>query len=126
MGGNITRHMQLLPSTLDNQNYSNSYVHKLITIGTPHLGSPVARELIKTENECIAKRLGFAKKLGFPFSLTNGAIDDLVGNGDGSGLSDALQKLQPVRVSTAVLAGRLAQSQIQLLSDEQEDSQGLS
>lgn len=105
MGGDITRSM---PSNINysKRNFNKGYVHKLITIGTPHLGSPLARELIKPENSKIAiifNKLDMAVK-------AEGAVGDLKGDGDGNGLSDALKKLQ--NVPMAMLAGRISPTQI--------------
>jgi Putative serine esterase (DUF676) len=48
MGGLITRAMPLDDRFLQNQNFNRGYVHKLITIDTPHAGSEWASRLITT------------------------------------------------------------------------------
>lgn len=45
LGGLITRSFIQSPSYKAQKNYLKGYVHKLITLGTPHLGSPVAKFL---------------------------------------------------------------------------------
>ena len=98
MGGLITRSLPIhKDDNFSRRNFNNGYVHKLITIGTPHLGSPIARELIKPENACFNSALGIVVK-------PNGAIVDLVGNGDGTGISIALTRLQ--NLPMAMFAGQ--------------------
>ena len=46
MGGDIVRTMPLIKSYLRRKSFGQGIVHKLITIDTPHLGSPVATRLV--------------------------------------------------------------------------------
>jgi pimeloyl-ACP methyl ester carboxylesterase len=59
MGGLVARTMPSIPSYANSKNYGKGRLHKLITIGTPHLGSPLAINILKDENRCI--REGFVK-----------------------------------------------------------------
>ncbi|MCH8555034.1 MAG: T9SS type A sorting domain-containing protein [Schleiferiaceae bacterium] len=48
MGGNVARACSLLPEFYDiRANYGKGYIHKLITLGTPHNGSPIADIVVK-------------------------------------------------------------------------------
>ena len=103
MGGLIVR--SLPQATRSAENFKRGYVHKLISIGTPYLGSPLARELVKPENGCIAGAMGIVGN-----DVRSGALQDLAGDGTGSGLSAALRKLTSEPM--AMLAGRLSDGQI--------------
>ncbi len=96
MGGDISRTM---PSSTDSgflcgdascgqNNYNLGPVHKLITIGTPHLGTPVAVDLLPNNggdaNSCVRKGLaikGLASfqtvTMGANTPPVNGAVGDL-------------------------------------------------
>ena len=53
MGGVVTRTWVKTPGFADYRTFGKGYIHKLITIGTPHLGSPLAVELGNTsDNSC--------------------------------------------------------------------------
>ena len=52
MGGDITRTLENLPGFLGSGDFAKGKVHKLITIGTPHLGSPLASQLLQANNSC--------------------------------------------------------------------------
>ena len=64
-------------------------IHKLITIATPHLGSPVATQILKSQNACVQGVLALGKK--FPLltaavagAPVSGGIGDLQGCPTGS------------------------------------------
>lgn len=84
MGGDIARTMVLQQNFFNDDNYGQGSIHKLITIDTPHLGSPLATALLKSQESCIQHwvlaPLGnfvFSSViLGSPFPI-NGAIGDL-------------------------------------------------
>ena len=57
MGGDITRTMPLRESFASDTTYGKGNVHKLITIDTPHLGSPLATQLLLDANECVRDTL---------------------------------------------------------------------
>jgi pimeloyl-ACP methyl ester carboxylesterase len=54
MGGLVTRDMTLDPRFLAVANFKKGLVHKLITIGTPHNGSPLVNELNQSSPLCKA------------------------------------------------------------------------
>jgi len=118
LGGLITRWSEKLPAFADTNSFGIGNIHKLITIGTPHFGSPFATLLL--QDSCMARRLGFVThRIAFGQYVvgpnldpdTSGAIYDLQGdaNGAGCGLTTNLQALQndtePVPV--AVIAGAM-------------------
>jgi PGAP1-like protein len=105
MGGDITRMMPLQSNFLEDNNFKQGNIHKLITIDTPHLGSPLAINMLSpTETGgCLSGKL--AKDGDFAFSSVtlagagsvSGAMADLEGEGITSNpqvdpqLSQALQ-----------------------------------
>jgi triacylglycerol esterase/lipase EstA (alpha/beta hydrolase family) len=108
MGSLATRYLQYLPLFRSAQNFGQGYVHKVISLGGPHLGSPIALNLLKRnrlgdngiDNSCVRKVIALAKGYysietyidaeGTPRS---GAVADLSGQGDGRLLSPALKVL---------------------------------
>jgi len=100
MGGLIARKIALSQTFLNPQNFGQGSIHKLITIDTPHLGSPVALQLLpnssQQEDTCLLDILAWNRKFVFENVLissqgvVNGAIHDLKGDGIGGSLSDAL------------------------------------
>ena len=46
MGGDVTRTLPLLSGYAGQDTYNQGYVHKLITLDTPHLGTPVAADAL--------------------------------------------------------------------------------
>lgn len=122
MGGDIARTLPLHTSFIriigsDNDFFSDlslgqGYIHKLITIDTPHLGSTLATQMLQGQNSCVANALALAGLPAFlsvqvaaqggtlPFS---GAVGDLTDSP-----SQALQNIAaPGRrtLPTAFLAG---------------------
>ncbi len=100
MGGDIMRTVASLPTFLSDDTYGLGPVDKLITIGTPHLGSPLAIQLLQDQgsnsNTCVRKVLAYKGQYSFlvvQFSdqtTAPGAAGDLRGDGTGSNLSPAL------------------------------------
>jgi PGAP1-like protein len=135
MGGNIVRTMAVPNESwnfLTNGTYGQGPIEKLITIGTPHLGSPLAVDLLPTSsgqdpNSCVRNTLAF-KTVDLAFqsanvagNSVNGGVNDLVGDGqDTFGLSLALQSLQASQRSQpfpmAYLAGTESQGNLAHLS----------
>lgn len=87
MGGDITRTI-LTPPTVDtflsNDTFGQGDIHKLITIDTPHLGTPLASLLVQPGNAggCVEKLLAYNGRfvfvnLSFGFRQVDGAIADL-------------------------------------------------
>ncbi len=121
MGGDITRTMPTISKFYSPTTFALGFVHKVITIGTPHWGSPLATMLLNNNNECVR---GVLTQSGSPSftsvtfqngTTTTGGVADLRGNGFGGGLSPALQKLQkPIAhpLPTALIQGLESQSQL--------------
>lgn len=110
MGGDIVRTMALIPSFLNNYNYGQGSVHKLITIDTPHLGSPLAGLLLTTDEEggCVEKMLAVAagrfvfNSVSLDGNFVDGAIGDL------APFSPSLQAIRNQSnhpIPTALIAG---------------------
>ena len=116
MGGLVARTLEELSTYAGPESFGMGDVHKLITIGTPHLGSPLAPLMIEDSDACV--RGWFAKKNMISFysvqmggANVSGAIGDLQGDGMGNGMSPALSQIQAVNnqsgnapVPTAMLA----------------------
>jgi pimeloyl-ACP methyl ester carboxylesterase len=51
MGGLVTRAAEYLPGFMSSDSFGAGYIHKLITIGTPHLGSPLALDMLNGQNQ---------------------------------------------------------------------------
>jgi len=126
MGGVITRTAVHLPSFADSQTFDVGPVHKLVTIGTPHLGSPLAVALLQPASSCIREILGFAANLVLASGMfadssapIDGAVFDLQGTAAGQPLSQPLiaitQGMFP-GIPTAVLAGQAMPNNLSSLS----------
>jgi len=121
MGGDITRTLPLQPNFYSNATFTLGSVHKLITIGTPHWGSPLAIYLLDSNDECVRGILALSGSPSFS-SVTfqngktaNGGVFDLQGDGFGGSLSQALQNLEnPILhpLPTALVQGLESQSQL--------------
>ena len=114
MGGDVARTMVLLSNFLSNATFPTfgaGPINKLITIATPHLGTPVAADLLASNNACVRNVLaGYGDyalaSITFSGQTTDGAMEDLEGNGFGSSLSPALAKLKPTQpFKTTYIAG---------------------
>lgn len=113
MGGDISRTMVLLSTFLAANTYGAGPINKLITISTPHLGTPVAADLLASNNSCARNVLASdgdvaLQSITFAGGTTDGAVLDLEGNGFGSSLSTALTNLKPAAFQpfrTAYIAG---------------------
>lgn len=111
MGGDIARTSFLLKSFLANNTFGAGPINKLITIATPHLGTPVAAPMLSSSNTCVRNTLaGYGdialQSVTFSGRTAHGAMLDLEGNGFGGGLSGALTNLKAVQpFPTAYIAG---------------------
>ncbi len=115
MGGDVSRTMLLPPNLFLNNptfpTFGAGPINKLITIATPHLGTPVAALLLASNNTCVRNVLNSdgdyaLSSITFSGQTVDGAVGDLEGNGFGSSLSMALSNFktsQPFK--TAYIAG---------------------
>lgn len=111
MGGDISRTAFLQTTFLSSTTFGAGPVNKLITIATPHLGTPVAADLLTSSNTCARNILAAdgdiaLQSVTFSGQTADGAVYDLEGSGTGSSLSAALtafSKTQPF--PTAYIAG---------------------
>lgn len=102
MGGVITRTMAVPNQPwnfLSNDTYGSGPVEKLITIATPHLGTPLALKIVQPNNLCVAGWFKWANLVALQTatvsgSTVNGAVGDLQGDGQGGTMSSPLQNLQ--------------------------------
>jgi pimeloyl-ACP methyl ester carboxylesterase len=133
MGGNITRTMPLQVGFGSDTTFGQGNIHKLITVDTPHLGSPLAIALLSNANGCVADTFAVDELYSFSSVTTEytnitltGAMGDLQGAGDGTNMSPALQALQPSStiplqvphlIPTAYLAGAMSTSQLDGLNN---------
>src|SRR5712692_7651777 len=124
MGGDITRYLPLLPDFLSPETYGQGVIHKLITIGTPHLGSPLAIDLLQDANSCVRNVLaprGLIALASATFSsgvVATAGVGDLQGDGSGGSLSPPLQTLRqprPIPLRTALIAGVTAANNLNSL-----------
>lgn len=107
----MARAIVLAPNFLSDHSFGQGYIHKMITIGTPHLGSPLATDLI-SDVGCVRNLL--AENGMFTFNtvtfyagFVNGAMGDLSA-ATTSQLSPELANLanqSPHPVPTALIAG---------------------
>ncbi|MGH9498181.1 MAG: lipase family alpha/beta hydrolase [Terriglobales bacterium] len=121
MGGDITRTFPQIKGFYGNVTFGLGGVHKMVTIGTPHWGSPLASHLVDDNNECVRGVLAESGAPSFT-SVTfnngmtvNGGVGDLQGDGFGGSLSPALVALQnpiPHPLPTALIQGLESQSQL--------------
>jgi hypothetical protein len=114
MGGDVSRTMVLLSNFLSNPTFPTfgaGPINKLITIATPHLGTPVAADLLASNNACVRNVLAgdqdyAISSITFSGQTANGAVGDLQGNGLGSSLSPALASFKSAQpFKTAYIAG---------------------
>ncbi len=78
MGGDIARTMPTLTNFLNgSSNYNLGFIHKLITIGTPHLGTQLAVDLLpfgsSDPNKCVRNALWLFKDVSLQSATVNGS-----------------------------------------------------
>lgn len=115
MGGDISRTMFLLKNFLANKTFGAGPINKLITVATPHLGTPVAADMLANSNSCVRNTLaGYGdialQSVTFSSRTVHGAMIDLEGDGFGGGLSGALRNLKAVQPFPTAYIGGLATS----------------
>jgi pimeloyl-ACP methyl ester carboxylesterase len=113
MGGDVTRTMALAnePWTfLTNDTYGQGPIEKLIAIGTPHLGSPLATDLLPTTsgdpNSCVRNFLAFKNDISLQTATISGTtwtggVGDLIGDGVDANLGSTSQTLVALYVAFA-------------------------
>ena len=93
LGGLVVRASQYMPQFADFSSFGIGNVHKLITIGTPHLGTPLETQLIQGNNPNVRKILADHGNVSLSIATVggvpgvDGAVGDLEGDGFGSGLA---------------------------------------
>lgn len=102
MGGILARNFAGFPSFYARaDNFNQGDLHKLLTLNTPHAGSPVANAILLLQDslslETNALLILLAHSLGHPIHL--GAIEDLATG------SNAIQAIPPTRVPSHALVG---------------------
>lgn len=107
MGGDVVRTLAVEPGYANDATYGYGPIDKLITIGTPHLGSPLSTDLLQNENTCVRDLLAFGENPAFLTvttngSVINGAVGDLQGDGYGVYLSNALLLFHGIQVPFAM------------------------
>src|ERR1019366_3008543 len=118
MGGLVTRALPQVPGYFADANFGTGLVHKLITIDTPHLGTPIANQFLSTgaplgDNSCMRQYQASKGKLAASsatltgLGTVNGALGDMIGDGFGNGLSPEVLSLQngAATIPTAFIAG---------------------
>jgi hypothetical protein len=116
LGGDIIRYLALLPQSSQPTLFARGNVHKVVTLDTPHLGSPLATALLMNANSCTQGLLAYfgdiaVASVTFKFgpTISNGAVGDLSGAGTiGGALSPELTALMqegPYPIPTALIAG---------------------
>lgn len=110
MGGDIARTLPLLPQYSTTPTFGQGLVHKVITIDTPHLGSPLASNLLLPANACTRGILAASGNYSFTSvqlggSTVSGAIGDLSPSSAAlNAINNPLQP-QPHYLPTAMIAG---------------------
>lgn len=110
MGGDITRTIVLQLSFLSNDTFGQGNIHKLITIDTPHLGSPLASQLGSPSEEggCVELVLAHFGNFALVSVSMGGGIPVSGAIGDLAISSPALSNIasqSPHPLPTALIAG---------------------
>jgi pimeloyl-ACP methyl ester carboxylesterase len=116
LGGLVARQLVLVPKFLDPTNLMTGYIHKVITLDSPHLGSPLGVQLLSGSNSCTRRYLAdFGNYSLNSATLSNnhtvvGAVADVQGSGVtvDSSLSPTLTLLAapgPMLLPAALVAG---------------------
>jgi hypothetical protein len=106
MGGDVSRTVVNLARYAGNDSFGAGSIHKLITIGTPHLGSPLAVDLLQG-NYCMRGWLADHQNVSVYTAVVagsnvSGAVGDLQ---PGSPALQALSSGPGPTVQTALIAG---------------------
>jgi hypothetical protein len=119
MGGDIARTMALSGDFRSNYTFGQGLIHKLVTIGTPHFGTPLATQMLQDANSCVRhildERFSFSS-VSFGAFTVAGAVGDLSGDGNGGHLSEALSALSgPSPFPIAYIAAKMSSSNLSVL-----------
>jgi pimeloyl-ACP methyl ester carboxylesterase len=137
MGGDVARYLPSLGGFSRFENYDKGPIHKLITIGTPHLGSPLALDLLDGSNSCVVWILRKKQRYAFTSATLSsgitydGGIADLQGSLDGTSLSRSLMTIQPntteitTQIPTAMVAASMSSSQLEALNSPTSPAQAI-
>lgn len=110
MGGDIARQLVLQPNFLDDDTYGQGSIHKVITIDTPHLGSPLANLLLSPieDGGCVEYELSLGEDFVFNTAavgssgIFDGAMADLAVS---SPALETIANQSPHPLPTALFAG---------------------
>jgi pimeloyl-ACP methyl ester carboxylesterase len=115
MGGLVARYWSTLRgSFISPLNYNQGYIHKLITLGTPHYGTPQAILSVLPETACSRNLAAVVGSMFFSSALLSdnkapvpGAAGEMSADGIGQSLSVALEaiKSKAFAIPMATLAG---------------------
>ena len=113
MGGDVTRTLPQLSEYAVQSTYNLGYVHKLITVDTPHRGTPLASALLSSSNACVRTLLTFDNRYAFNSvtsssgAFINGATGDLATG------SQALNGIHSgsIMIPTAMIGGQMTDAQ---------------
>lgn len=115
MGGVITRWSEKLPEFADDKSFQKGNIHKLITIGTPHFGSPFATLIL--QDPCASGEMAQRGRIAFGASVVvgSGTVSGATYDLQDGGLSPNLQALQTGsghNVPVAEIAGEMDDSNL--------------
>ncbi|HME07694.1 MAG TPA: hypothetical protein VKG25_11605 [Bryobacteraceae bacterium] len=118
MGGLVARAAVNLPGYPDAYTFSKGAIHKIVTVGTPHLGSPLAYQLLLPSNQCTRSVIGAAGRLAFQTAqyqgqTASGAVGNLVVSSQA--LTDLASGGSGLTIRAAFLAGATSISNLYTL-----------
>jgi hypothetical protein len=115
MGGDVTRALPEISGYADQMTYDQGYVHKLITLDTPHQGSPLAPQFLLPANACLRNALGLLDNRYSLVSVTSnaetlsGAVGDMQPE---SAAIDSMQAATGPPIPTAMVGGQMSPAQL--------------
>jgi pimeloyl-ACP methyl ester carboxylesterase len=114
MGGNVTRALPQLSQYAVQDTYNLGYVHKLITLDTPHLGAPLAAAFLSSSNSCVRRTLAFVNLYAFNSVTSNSGSFISGAAGDLATGSQALKATHSGTgmIPTAMIGAQLSTAQL--------------
>ena len=114
MGGNVTRTLPQLSEYAAQDTYNLGYVHKLITLDTPHLGAPLAAALLSSSNSCVRSTLALVNLYAFNSVTSNSGSFVSGAAGDLATGSQALKATHSGAgmIPTGMIGGQLSTAQL--------------